>query len=71
VSEAGVYSDAIIKSAIGLYPLLKMGIGNTIRISISGSPLQEPVITKKILAHVGLYDKQVNIISCPTCGRLQ
>ena len=71
VSEAGVYSDAIIKSTLGLYPLLKMGIGDTIRISISGSPLYEPVIAKKILGCVGLYDKQVDIVSCPTCGRLQ
>lgn len=71
VTEAGTYNGAIIKSCLGLYPLLKKGIGNTIRISISGSPLKEPEIVKKILNQVGLYNQIPNIISCPTCGRLQ
>jgi (E)-4-hydroxy-3-methylbut-2-enyl-diphosphate synthase len=63
--------DAIIKSSICLYELLQKGIGNTIRISISGTPLHEPLVAKKILRMIGLYDKQPDVISCPTCGRLQ
>jgi (E)-4-hydroxy-3-methylbut-2-enyl-diphosphate synthase len=71
LTEAGTYDDAIIKSSICLYQLLKMNIGNTIRISISGSPINEPIIAKKILHLANLYDKCVNVITCPTCGRLQ
>lgn len=71
VSEAGQIIDATIKSSIALYPLLANHIGNTIRISITGSPLQEVTIAKKILNLAGLYNKLPQIISCPTCGRLQ
>jgi (E)-4-hydroxy-3-methylbut-2-enyl-diphosphate synthase len=71
VTEAGSKTNAIIKSTIGLAPLLIKGIGDTIRVSISGNPIIEPIIAKKILHNVGLHKNIVNIISCPTCGRLQ
>jgi (E)-4-hydroxy-3-methylbut-2-enyl-diphosphate synthase len=71
VTECGTKTSAIIKTTIGLSPLLQAGVGNTIRISITGSPLDEPVIAKKLLNNFGLYNKIPNIISCPTCGRLQ
>jgi (E)-4-hydroxy-3-methylbut-2-enyl-diphosphate synthase len=71
VTEAGSKENAIIKSSIGLVPLLTQGIGDTIRISISGDPIAEPRITKKILNNVHLYKNIPNVISCPTCGRLQ
>jgi (E)-4-hydroxy-3-methylbut-2-enyl-diphosphate synthase len=48
-----------------------MGVGSTIRISISGSPINEPIIAKKIMSLANLYHKHVNLIVCPTCGRLQ
>ncbi|MDR0739696.1 MAG: flavodoxin-dependent (E)-4-hydroxy-3-methylbut-2-enyl-diphosphate synthase [Mycoplasmataceae bacterium] len=71
VTEAGTHDTAIIKSVLGLSPLLNKGIGDTMRISITGNPLVEPVVTKKILHALNLYPNLPNVISCPTCGRLQ
>jgi (E)-4-hydroxy-3-methylbut-2-enyl-diphosphate synthase len=71
VTEAGSKDNAIIKSTIGLAPLLQKGIGDTVRISASGDPTLEPVIVKKLLNNLDLYKNVPNIISCPTCGRLQ
>ncbi|GHU48405.1 hypothetical protein FACS1894218_5210 [Bacilli bacterium] len=71
VTEAGIHDDAIIKHSIGLSPLLMKGIGDTIRVSISGDPLIEPIIAKKILNNVNLYKSLPNLITCPNCGRLQ
>ena len=70
VTEAGPEKDAIIKSTIGLAPLLQNGIGNTIRISISTDPVVEVEVAHKLLNYLGLENNRVNIISCPTCGRL-
>lgn len=70
VTEAGPERDAIIKSTIGLAPLLQKGIGNTIRISISTDPVVEVIVAHKLLNYLGLANNRVNIISCPTCGRL-
>ncbi len=70
VTEAGPEKDAIIKSTIGLAPLLQEGIGNTIRISISSDPVIEVIVAHKLLNYLGLENNRVNIISCPTCGRL-
>ncbi|MDR0985608.1 MAG: flavodoxin-dependent (E)-4-hydroxy-3-methylbut-2-enyl-diphosphate synthase [Mycoplasmataceae bacterium] len=70
VTEAGSKTDAVIKSTTALIPILQKGIGNTIRISITGNPLQEISICKKILKQVNLYKNVIEIISCPTCGRL-
>lgn len=71
VTESGPELDGAIKSTAGLSPLLLRGIGNTIRVSISDDPVKEIYIAKKILNSLGLYDNLVDIISCPTCGRLQ
>jgi (E)-4-hydroxy-3-methylbut-2-enyl-diphosphate synthase len=71
VTEAGNQNRAIIKSVIGLTPLIQAGIGDTIRISITNNPLSEPVVAKHLLGTLGLYQDYVNVISCPTCGRLQ
>lgn len=70
VTEAGTLLDATIKSTIGLAPLLIKGIGSTIRISISGDPCEEVKIAHKILNNLKLENNRINIISCPTCGRL-
>ncbi len=69
VTEAGIREDAIIKSAIGIGSLLVDGIGNTIRVSVTGDVVQEVEAAKKILSFSGARSFGAEIISCPTCGR--
>lgn len=71
VTESGPELDGAIKSSAGLSPLLINGIGNTIRVSISDDPVKEIYIAKKLLNSLGLMNNMVDIVSCPTCGRLQ
>ncbi len=71
VTEAGTTEMGTIKSAIGIGSLLLDGIGDTLRVSLTGSPVQEIKVGKQILKSVGLLRNQVQIISCPTCGRCQ
>lgn len=69
LTEAGdIYSSAI-KSTIALVPLIKKEIGNTIRISITGNPIDEVKIAKKILHFCNIKQNITEIISCPTCSR--
>ena len=68
VTEAGGGNMAVVKSSIGIGSLLLDGIGNTIRVSMTGDPVQEAFVAKDILTVLGLKDG-VQIISCPTCGR--
>ncbi|MDE5651725.1 MAG: flavodoxin-dependent (E)-4-hydroxy-3-methylbut-2-enyl-diphosphate synthase [Ureaplasma sp.] len=70
VTEAGMLEDAIIKSSAGLAPLLIQGIGDTIRISITDDPVKEIYVVRKLLNVLQIRSDMVNIISCPTCGRL-
>lgn len=69
VTEAGPLDVAIIKSCIGLIPLLNNGIGNTIRVSINGDRKQEIKVCKMLLKHLGFNVTYYNIIACPLCGR--
>lgn len=69
VTEAGTYNKSIIKSSIGIGSLLLDGIGDTIRVSITGDPLQEVDAAIKILQSCGKRKEFVDIISCPTCSR--
>jgi (E)-4-hydroxy-3-methylbut-2-enyl-diphosphate synthase len=69
VTEAGFGELAVMKSAIGIGALLLDGIGDTIRVSITGDPVQEVRIAKEILRAVGLRREGVEFISCPTCAR--
>ncbi len=69
VTEAGGLFDGSIKSAVGIGSLLLKGIGNTVRVSVTGDPVREIAVAKKILRACGKYDKGLNIISCPTCAR--
>ncbi len=69
VTEAGTYKMAVIKSSIALGSLILDGIGDTIRVSITGDPVQEIYAAKDILKSCGLRQTGVEIISCPTCGR--
>lgn len=69
VTEAGTEYMGTIKSAIGIGGLLALGIGDTIRVSLTDSPVKEIYAAHAILKAVGLNDNGVQIISCPTCGR--
>ena len=71
VTEAGTIFHATIKSAIGLGTLLLDGIGDTMRISITGELEQEIKVGKAILKDSGRLQEGLNIISCPTCGRIE
>lgn len=70
VTEAGPLLDATINSCIGLIPLLQKKIPSTIRISISSDPIKEIEVIYKILNSLKIMHNRVQIISCPTCGRL-
>lgn len=71
VTEAGGLINSTIKSSVALGNLLLDGIGDTIRISISDDPIEEVKVAKKLLRTVGLRNDVPNLISCPTCGRIQ
>lgn len=70
ITESGSIFNGTIKSSAGLGVLLYEGIGNTIRISLTGEPTTEVKVCKKLLNSFGLYNNIVDVISCPTCGRL-
>ncbi|MBQ3054428.1 MAG: flavodoxin-dependent (E)-4-hydroxy-3-methylbut-2-enyl-diphosphate synthase [Clostridia bacterium] len=69
VTEAGTAWSGSIKSSVGIGSILSMGIGNTIRVSLTGDPVEEVRVGKQILKSLELTEEGVNIISCPTCGR--
>ena len=69
ITEAGGLRSGTIKSAIGLGNLLRMGIGDTIRVSLSADPVEEIKAGYDILKSLGLRHRGVNIISCPSCAR--
>lgn len=71
ITEAGTLRSGTIKSSIGIGALLLDGIGDTLRISLTGDPTEEIKVGKEILKAIGLRDFGVKIISCPTCGRCQ
>jgi (E)-4-hydroxy-3-methylbut-2-enyl-diphosphate synthase len=71
VTEAGTLLQAAIKSAIGIGSLLHDGIGDTIRVSVTGSPVQELGVAYSILRALGIRQVGPDIISCPTCGRCE
>lgn len=71
VTEAGTPRMGLIKSAVGIGSLLADGIGDTIRVSLTGEPIEEIRAAKDILQAVGLCNDRVSLISCPTCGRTQ
>ena len=71
VTEAGTAFGGAIKSSIGLGVLLREGIGDTIRVSLSDDPVEEIPVAKEILKNCNLYNKSPKLVSCPTCGRIQ
>jgi (E)-4-hydroxy-3-methylbut-2-enyl-diphosphate synthase len=71
ITEAGTLTSGNIKSAIGLGLILHQGIGDTIRVSLTGDPLEEIKSAKLILRTLGLRKGGIEVVSCPTCGRTQ
>jgi len=71
VTEAGTLKSGLVKSSVGLGSLLSQGIGDTIRVSLTENPTEEVFAGFEILKSLGLRQKGVNFISCPTCGRCQ
>lgn len=69
VTEAGTEYMGTIKSAAGIGGLLALGIGDTIRVSLTDDPVKEIYAAQAILKAVGLNDDGINVVSCPTCGR--
>ncbi len=71
VTEAGTIFSGTIKSAVGLGVLLSEGIGDTLRVSLTADPVDEVRVGWEILKALGLRKRGINIISCPTCGRIK
>lgn len=71
ITEAGTLYSGNIKSAEGLGIMLYSGIGDTIRVSLTGDPVEEVKSAKKILQNLGLLKSGITVVSCPTCGRTQ
>lgn len=71
ITEAGTIWRGTIKSAIGIGTLLLNGIGDTLRVSLTGDPVEEVKVGKEILQSLGIRRFGINYISCPTCGRCQ
>ncbi len=71
ITESGTLFAGTIKSAAGLGVLLHMGIGNTMRISLSADPVEEVKVARELLKSFGLASNAATLISCPTCGRIE
>ena len=71
ITEAGTLFSGNIKSAVGLGIILHEGIGDTIRVSLTGAPVEEVRSAKEILRALGLRKEGIEVVSCPTCGRTQ
>ncbi len=71
VTEAGTVRSGLVKSAVGIGALLAQGIGDTVRVSLTGHPVHEVKAAYDILGALGLRRRGVELISCPTCGRTQ
>lgn len=71
ITESGTTFSGAIKSSIGLGIMLKQGIGDTMRVSLSDNPVEEIKVVKEILKDCKLYHKSPTLVACPTCGRTQ
>lgn len=71
ITEAGTVYAGTIKSSVGIGAILSMGIGDTIRVSLTGNPVEEIKAAKEILKSLELRKFGVNFVSCPTCGRTE
>jgi (E)-4-hydroxy-3-methylbut-2-enyl-diphosphate synthase len=71
ITEAGLGTAAVVRSSVGIGILLAEGIGDTIRVSLTGPPVEEVRVGLEILRGLGLAPEAVRVIACPTCGRTQ
>ncbi|MCR5735576.1 MAG: flavodoxin-dependent (E)-4-hydroxy-3-methylbut-2-enyl-diphosphate synthase [Lachnospiraceae bacterium] len=71
ITESGTVRSGNIKSAVGLGIILYEGIGDTIRVSLTGDPVEEVISAKRILKTLGLRNGGIEVVSCPTCGRTE
>jgi len=71
ITEAGTIYSGVVKSAVGIGSILSMGIGDTIRVSLTGDPVEEIYCAKEILQSLNIRRFGVEFISCPTCGRTE
>lgn len=71
ITEAGTKFYGTIKSSVGLGILLYKGLGDTMRVSLSSAPEDEVIVGYKILQSLGIYKDMIEVISCPTCGRVE
>ena len=69
VTEAGTPRRSHVKSTLGIGTLLLQGIGDTIRISITGDPVEEVLTAKELLRALGMAEDMLDVVSCPFCGR--
>ena len=71
ITESGTPRNGELKSAVGIGALLLAGIGDTMRVSLTADPVQEVLFARRILETVGMRDKAIEVVSCPTCGRTE
>lgn len=71
ITESGTPENGRLKSAVGIGSLLLAGVGDTLRVSLTDDPINEVIFGRKILESVGLREKSIEIVSCPTCGRTE
>ncbi len=71
ITEAGMGTKGIVKSSVGIGILLYLGIGDTVRVSLTDDPVVEVEVAYEILKSLGLRRKGVEIVACPTCGRIE
>ncbi len=71
ITEAGMGTKGIVKSSVGIGILLYLGIGDTVRVSLTDDPVVEVEVAYEILKSLGLRKKGVEIVACPTCGRIE
>ena len=71
ITESGTPRNGELKSAVGIGALLLAGIGDTMRVSLTDDPVKEVILARRILETVGMREKAIDVVSCPTCGRTE
>ena len=71
ITESGTPRNGELKSSVGIGSLLLAGIGDTMRVSLTADPVKEVLLARRILETVGMRDKAIEVVSCPTCGRTE